>query len=266
MLTPDFARTFARRWAAAWNAHDLDAVLSHYDDEFVMESPFISSLTGEPSGVLRGKAAARAYWARALERFPDLRLMVLGVHAGTSSVVVRYRSFLDLTACEVFEFGSEVKVVRASAHYDDLDTARAAEGRAWFYASHITPILNVSSVTDSFAWFERLGWRKNWGWGDDPQHPTFGAVGSGQCEIFLCQNAQGSRGRGTNHATFGPVGDETMDKGVWMSVWVVDVDAVHARCLAQGLDVTHPPTDEPWGVREMHVRHPDGHVLRVGRR
>ena len=24
-----------------------------------------------------------------------------------------------------------------------------------------------------------------------------------------------------------------------------------------------PPTDEPWGVREMHVRHPDGHVFRI---
>jgi hypothetical protein len=24
-------------------------------------------------------------------------------------------------------------------------------------------------------------------------------------------------------------------------------------------------TNEPWGVREMHVRHPDGHVFRIGR-
>ena len=24
------------------------------------------------------------------------------------------------------------------------------------------------------------------------------------------------------------------------------------------------PTDMSWGVREMHVRHPDGHVFRVG--
>ena len=24
-----------------------------------------------------------------------------------------------------------------------------------------------------------------------------------------------------------------------------------------------PPRDEAWGVREMHVRHPDGHVLRI---
>jgi hypothetical protein len=29
--------------------------------------------------------------------------------------------------------------------------------------------------------------------------------------------------------------------------------------------VPSPPTDMPWNVREMHVRHPDGHVFRIGR-
>jgi uncharacterized glyoxalase superfamily protein PhnB len=48
-----------------------------------------------------------------------------------------------------------------------------------------------------------------------------------------------------------------------VSIWVTDVDAVHARCLAEGLEVTHPPTDEPWNVREFNVRHRDGHVFRV---
>jgi len=28
--------------------------------------------------------------------------------------------------------------------------------------------------------------------------------------------------------------------------------------------VSMPPTDEPWGVREFHLRHPDGHIFRVG--
>ena len=37
------------------------------------------------------------------------------------------------------------------------------------------------------------------------------------------------------------------------------------RCLEQGLEITWPPTDMPWSVREMHVRHPDGHVFRIGR-
>ena len=50
-----------------------------------------------------------------------------------------------------------------------------------------------------------------------------------------------------------------------MSVWVDDVDAVHRHCLEQGIEVTMPPTDEPWNVREMHVRHPDGHVFRISK-
>ena len=50
-----------------------------------------------------------------------------------------------------------------------------------------------------------------------------------------------------------------------MSIWVDDVDAIHAHCVANGIEVTFPPTDEPWGVREMHVRHPDGHVFRISK-
>jgi uncharacterized glyoxalase superfamily protein PhnB len=63
--------------------------------------------------------------------------------------------------------------------------------------------------------------------------------------------------------TFGPEGDEAGDKGVWMSIWVDDVDAVHRHCLEQGLEVAWPPTNMPWNVREMHVRHPDGHIFRI---
>jgi hypothetical protein len=129
-------------------------------------------------------------------------------------------------------------------------------------AKGITPILNVSDIGASFAWFENWGWKKCWDWGTPP---TFGAVGSGECEIFLCQGGQGGRGKGANTATFGSDEGEIGDKGVWMSVWVEDVDAVHRECVAAGLDVTFPPTDMPWNVREMHVRHPDGHVFRVSK-
>ncbi len=88
-------------------------------------------------------------------------------------------------------------------------------------AKCINPILNVSDISASFAWFEKWGWRKLWEWGTPS---TFGAVGSGECEIFLCQGCQGGRGKGANTATFGPNGDEEADKGVWMSVFVDDVD------------------------------------------
>ena len=129
-------------------------------------------------------------------------------------------------------------------------------------AHGLTPILNVSSLQESFAWFEKLGWKKHWDWGDPP---TFGAVSSGVCEIFLCENGQGGRGKGAHKMTFGPGGNEMGDRGVWMSMWVEDVDEVHRRCVEQKLDITFPPTDMPWHVREMHVRHPDGHVFRISR-
>lgn len=127
-------------------------------------------------------------------------------------------------------------------------------------AKGLNPILNVSDMQQSFAWFERLGWEKSWDWGDPP---TFGAVCSGECQIFLCLNGQGGRGKSSVTKTFGENGDQTADKGVWMSIWVDDVDAVHRQCVSQGLEVTWPPTDMPWGVRELHVRHPDGHVFRL---
>jgi catechol 2,3-dioxygenase-like lactoylglutathione lyase family enzyme len=128
------------------------------------------------------------------------------------------------------------------------------------HAKGLTPILNVSDIQESFAWFEKLGWKKHWDWGSPP---TFGAVCSGECEIFLCQGYQGGRGKSALSTTKGLA--EAADKGVWMSIWVDDVDAIHRHCLEQGLEVTWPPTDEPWNVREMHVRHPDGHVFRISR-
>lgn len=129
-------------------------------------------------------------------------------------------------------------------------------------AHGLTPILNVADIHESFAWFEKLGWKKLWAWGDPA---SFGAVRSGVCEIFLCQGGQGGRGKGSASLTFGSTGDEVGDKGVWMSIWVEDVDEVHQHCLASGIEVTWPPTDMDWNVREMHVRHPDGHVFRISK-
>ena len=127
-------------------------------------------------------------------------------------------------------------------------------------AHALNPILNVSDMDASFAWFAKLGWAKSWDWGTPP---TFGAVCSGMCTIFLCLRGQGSRGKGSNLHTFGPEGEETADKGVWMSIWVADVNAVYETCQRHGFDVTWPPTDMPWNARELHIRHPDGHVFRI---
>jgi hypothetical protein len=122
----------------------------------------------------------------------------------------------------------------------------------------ITPILNVSDVLESFAWFEKLGWKRGFVDGDPP---GFGAVCNEKCEIFLCKDGQGARG-GTE--PLHPGDDST--GATWMTWWLktpADVDTMHMLALAHGMNVTWPPTNEPWGVREFHLRHPDGHTFRV---
>lgn len=43
-----------------------------------------------------------------------------------------------------------------------------------------------------------------------------------------------------------------------------DVDGLHRHALAQGATVLLPPTDQPWGLREMGIEAPGGHRLVLG--
>ena len=124
----------------------------------------------------------------------------------------------------------------------------------------INPILNVSDMRQSLEWFEMLGWQKAWAWGEPV---SFACVSNNGFEVFLCLNGQGGRGKGDNANTFDSPASQAADRGVWMSLWVEDVDAVFARCQTAGIDITQQPADMPWNVREMHIRHPDGHVMRL---
>jgi catechol 2,3-dioxygenase-like lactoylglutathione lyase family enzyme len=48
-----------------------------------------------------------------------------------------------------------------------------------------------------------------------------------------------------------------------ITVEVGDVDAIHAEAIRRGLDIVHPLTDEPWGVRRFFVKDPNGMVINV---
>jgi predicted lactoylglutathione lyase len=116
----------------------------------------------------------------------------------------------------------------------------------------LTPILNVSDVPGSLGWFEALGWERGFAWDDEggmhSSEPTFASIQSGPTEIFLRRDGQGAR-------------------GVWMS-WFLpsreELAGAHSRAVELGYEITREPTDEPWGMREFHLRHPDGHTFRVG--
>lgn len=117
MITSDVAHQFAEEWIAAWNSRDLKRVLSHYADDFEMNSPVIIQVVGEPSGRLTGKDAVGAYWAKALTLIPDLHFVLISTLIGVESVTLYYEGPGGRLAAEVFHFGPDGKVVRAFAHY-----------------------------------------------------------------------------------------------------------------------------------------------------
>jgi hypothetical protein len=60
----DEAWNLAREWVAAWNAHDLDAIMAHYEDAIESTSPVAAQLLGVADGRVVGKASLWAYFRR----------------------------------------------------------------------------------------------------------------------------------------------------------------------------------------------------------
>jgi catechol 2,3-dioxygenase-like lactoylglutathione lyase family enzyme len=48
-------------------------------------------------------------------------------------------------------------------------------------------------------------------------------------------------------------------------IYVDDVDALHARAVAHGLQPSGEPRDASWGERFFHITDPDGHELSFAR-
>jgi ketosteroid isomerase-like protein len=111
------AQRLAEEWYAAWNAHDLERILSHYSDGVVFVSPFAVEIAGRADGRLEGKEALRAYFAAALERFPDLEFEPIALMTGVDSLVLHYRSVQNLLSAELMVVGEDGLVIEVRAHY-----------------------------------------------------------------------------------------------------------------------------------------------------
>src|SRR5262245_36647386 len=108
----------------------------------------------------------------------------------------------------------------------------------------LTPILNVSNVPASIAWFEKLGWERSFTYNDggmiecasdrNAHGPAqFAGIHCGEAESFLCQDGQGSRG-----VPGAPNTDDDQTGGVWMSWWLktpLEVDEVHSVAVENGM-------------------------------
>lgn len=124
MLTNKFAEKFAEKWVAAWNAHDIDRILNHYTDDFIIESPLALKRFPESGGVLKGKQKIKAYWTIGLQN-PLLHFEIIEVLVGINSLTIYYWSkSANRKVAELLLFNAEHKVYRAIVNYGNNDTKR----------------------------------------------------------------------------------------------------------------------------------------------
>jgi predicted ester cyclase len=117
-VTKDDAWSLANHWVAAWNAHDLDSIMTHYEDAIELTSPVAARLLGTTDGKVVGKANLRAYFQRGLEAFPELGFRLEDVLWGLNSVVLYYTNQKGTRTAEFMEVSATGKVARVVANYN----------------------------------------------------------------------------------------------------------------------------------------------------
>src|SRR5580692_8381628 len=116
-VTRDEAWKLANHWVRAWNTHDLELILTHYEEGVELTSPVAAQLLGTPGGKVVGKANLRAYFQRGLETYPELSFRLEDVFCGMSSVVLLYANQKGTRTAEFMEILPTGKVSRVVANY-----------------------------------------------------------------------------------------------------------------------------------------------------
>ncbi|AWA29553.1 nuclear transport factor 2 family protein [Flavobacterium magnum] len=97
----------ARQWFDAFNNHDLERLLSLYDDNAIHFSPKLRLRKPESDGFVKGKAALHDWWEDAFTRLPQLHYRVTSLTANGQRVFMEYvRSVpgeADMAVAEVLE-------------------------------------------------------------------------------------------------------------------------------------------------------------------
>lgn len=143
--------SFARAWIDAWNCHDLERILAHYADDVVLTTPRAAVVVPESDGVIRGKAALRAYWAKALAAAPGLRFELEDVLSTVDGVTLLYRNHRGERAAETCVWDADGRVARSWVAYSPrrpthvLIARVPPEGVASFaaYEAAVLPLLGA---------------------------------------------------------------------------------------------------------------------------
>jgi hypothetical protein len=117
--SPPDADAFAKSWIEGWNSHDLDRILPHYAEALDFRSPLIRDRYPGSSGVIRNRAKLREYFAKGLERTPNLSFKLLEVLRGVSGICLYYENARGGHTAEYMELDAHGRIVRVINCYSN---------------------------------------------------------------------------------------------------------------------------------------------------
>ena len=100
-------QSIAFKWFEAFNAHNLEQLLSLYDDYAEHFSPKLKIRKPETNGLIKGKNELRIWWQDAFDRLPTLHYKVTSLTANSDRVFMEYIRQVedeeDMLVAEVLE-------------------------------------------------------------------------------------------------------------------------------------------------------------------
>lgn len=112
--------SIAMLWFEAFNAHNLEKLLSLYDDEAQHFSPKLKIRHPETKGLVSGKEALRTWWQEAFDRLPSLHYKVTSLTSNSDRVFMEYIRTVenedDMHVAEVLEI-KEGKIIASRVYH-----------------------------------------------------------------------------------------------------------------------------------------------------
>jgi ketosteroid isomerase-like protein len=112
--------SIAHKWFEAFNNHNLDQLLSLYDEDAEHFSPKLKIKKPETNGLVKGKQSLYDWWQEAFKHLPTLHYKVTSLTANENRVFMEYvrtvQGESDMLVAEVLEIKEE-KIVFSRVYH-----------------------------------------------------------------------------------------------------------------------------------------------------
>jgi len=119
-MSSENLQSIAYKWFAAFNNHELEQLLSLYDDDAQHFSPKLKILKPATNGYISGKQELREWWRDAFDRLPTLHYKVTSLTANSDRIFMEYSRTVEgeatMLIAEVLEI-KENKIIASRVYH-----------------------------------------------------------------------------------------------------------------------------------------------------